>query len=187
LPSIKEECLLWEIDVDEFWTAKQIDASHQLFTNNPKYFSAFYWCHYFVGPNLVISTRNGYANNPSYEWERTWRYLPHFRWASHEPPILVEKTYSGQVQAVRNRGFFTHQETESAGLVFRHFAYVYESQLQFKEIYYGYRGAVVNWEKLQSNLLFPIKLSTYFDWVTDETMVDTAENLGIKPMDNALV
>jgi hypothetical protein len=54
--------------------------------------------------------------------------------------------------------------------------------LQFKEIYYGYRGAVVNWKKLQRNLQFPIKLSTYFDWVTDETMVDLAENLGIKPM-----
>jgi hypothetical protein len=59
--------------------------------------------------------------------------------------------------------------------------------LQFKEIYYGYRGAVINWKKLQSNLLFPVKLSTYFDWVTDETMVDTAKNLGIKPMGDELV
>jgi hypothetical protein len=187
LPSITEQCLLWEIDVDEFWTAQQIDTTHQLFTNNPKKFSAFYWCNYFVGQNIVISTRNGYANNPSFEWERTWRYLPHFRWASHEPPVLVEKTYSGQIQAVRNRGVFTHEETESVGLVFRHFAYVYESQLQFKETYYGYRGAVVNWKRLQKNLLFPIKLSNFFDWVADETLVDKAENLGIEPMGNELV
>jgi hypothetical protein len=182
LSSITEESLLWEIDVDEFWTPTQINAVHQLFTNNPNKFSAFYWCNYFVGPNIVISTRNGYANNPAFEWERTWRYLPHFRWVSHEPPTLAEKTYSGEVRAVRNRGMFTHEETEKEGLVFRHFAYVLESQLQFKQTYYGYKGAVDNWKRLQNNTAYPIKLSTYLDWVSDNTMVDIAENLGIEPM-----
>lgn len=67
LPSISEESLLWEIDVDEFWTATQINTGHQLFSSNPNKFSAFYWCHYFVGKNILISTRNGYANNPSFE------------------------------------------------------------------------------------------------------------------------
>jgi hypothetical protein len=187
LPSISEECLLWEIDVDEFWSASQINLAHQLFSNNPKKFAAFYWCNYFVGPDILISTRNGYANNPSFEWERTWRFLPHFRWAAHEPPTLVEKTYGGYIKAIRTRGAFSHEETERAGLVFRHYAYVFESQLQFKEVYYGYHGAVADWRRLQSNLLFPIKLSLYFDWVADETMVDKAENLGIEPMGDDLV
>ena len=182
LPSITEESLLWEVDVDEFWSASQINTAYQLFINNPKKFSAFYWCHYFVGPKILISTRNCYANNPSFEWERTWRFLPHFRWATHEPPVLIEKTYSGQIKPIRNRGMFSHEDTEKEGLVFQHFAYVYESQLQFKESYYGYANAVNDWKRLQNNQSFPTKLSNFFKWVTDETLVDKADNLNIKPI-----
>jgi hypothetical protein len=67
-------------------------------------------------------------------------------------------------------------------LVFRHYAYVFESQLQFKEVYYGYHGAVADWRRLQNNSFFPTKLSDFFKWVNDETLIDKAENLGIKPM-----
>jgi hypothetical protein len=182
LSSISEECLLWEIDVDEFWSASQINKTHQLFINNPKKYAAFYYCHYFLGANILISTRGGYANNPSFEWERTWRFLPHFRWAAHEPPTLVEKTYSGEIKAIRNRGAFSHQETEKAGLVFEHYAYILEKQLLFKEMYYGYNGAVADWIRLQKNSVFPVKLSEFFKWVTDETMIDKADNLGVKPL-----
>jgi len=182
LPTIDEECLLWEIDVDEFWSVPQINNCHKLFFDNPQKFAAFYWCEYFVGKNILISTRNGYANNPASEWERTWRFLPHFRWAAHEPPTLVEKTYGGQMKAVRNRGAFSHEETEKQGLIFQHFAYALEPQLKFKEIYYGYKGAVASWKRLQSNTLFPVKLSDYFDWVNDETMVDTADALSVKAL-----
>ncbi len=184
LPLITNECLLWEIDVDEFWTSSQINIGHQLFVENPNKYSAYYWCHYFVGKDIIISTRNGYANNPSFEWERTWRFLPHFRWAAHEPPTLIEKTYSGEIKAVRNRGIFLHEETESVGLIFRHYAYVFEAQLQFKESYYGYKGAVADWIKLQNNTLYPAKLSNFFKWVSDDTLVDKVDNLGIKPLIN---
>lgn len=186
LSSINDECLLWQIDVDEFWSSQQINDGHQLFINNPKNFSAFYWCNYFVGQDILISTRYGFANNPLSEWERTWRFLPHFRWAAHEPPLLVEKTYSGQFKAVRDRGQFSHEETEKAGLVFQHYAYVFDAQLKFKEIYYGYNGALTDWMRLQDHSLFPAKLSDFFKWVTDETLVDKADNLGIKPMNNLL-
>lgn len=184
LPFISEECLLWQIDVDEFWSAPQINNAHKLFFSNPKKFAAFYWSHYFVGKNILISTRNGYANNPTFEWERTWRFLPHFRWAAHEPPTLVEKTYGGSIKAVRNRGIFSHEETEKHGLVFQHFAYVLEAQLQFKEAYYGYNGALSDWRRLQNTTSFPIKLSDYLGWVNDETMVDKADALGVEALHN---
>jgi hypothetical protein len=182
LASIKEESLLWQIDVDEFWTEEQIHAAHDLFSQNPEKFSAYYWCEYFVGPNLAISSRNGYANNPIQEWERTWRFLPHFRWISHEPPTLAERTFSGQLKAVRNREIIPHAETEKTGLVFQHFAYVYEHQLEFKEKYYGYKNALHNWRRLQTSSSFPIKLGDFFDWVNDDTLVDNLVNLNIKPI-----
>ena len=184
LQNISDECLLWEIDVDEFWTPDQINTGHRLFSENPNKFAAYYWADYFVGPKLAISSRNGYANNPKIEWERTWRFLPHFRWASHEPPTLVEKTFSGEIRATRNRGYFSHAETEHHGLVFQHYAYVFKEQLEFKEKYYGYKGAEKDWLSLQRHPEFPTKLANFFSWVTDNTTVDTIESLKIKPIIN---
>ena len=182
LRSIKKECLLWQIDVDEFWTVDQIIVAHQMFEDQPKKFAAFYWCHYFVGPNLLILTRYGYANNPNFEWQRTWRFKPHFFWAAHEPPTLVERDFSGKIKPVMNRGVFSHEETEAKGLVFQHFAYVTPSQLTFKESYYGYKNALADWQKLQSSQNLPTLLRNYFSWVGDETLVGEIESVGIKPL-----
>ena len=184
LKSIQKECLLWQIDVDEFWTKEQILAGHKMFEDNPKKYAAFFWCHYFVGPNLLITTRNGYANNPTYEWQRVWRFKPHFFWAAHEPPTLVELDYSGKLNSVINRGVFSHDETEKNGLVFQHFAYVTPSQLTFKESYYGYKNALENWKKLQTSSNFPVLLKNYFPWVEDDTLVGDSTTAGIKPLVN---
>lgn len=182
LKSIQKECLLWQIDADEFWTQDQILSTLQMFNEEPKKFVAYYWCHYFVGPQLLLLTRYGYANNPNYEWQRTWRYRPHFFWASHEPPTLVERDYSGRIKPTSLRGVFTHEETEARGLVFQHFAYATASQLVFKENYYGYKNALSSWNRLQGNTLFPAKLSDYFTWVNDSTLVGKASSIGIHPI-----
>ena len=182
LKHIKKECLLWEVDVDEFWTAPQILEALSMFEGSPSKYTAFYWCHFFVGPELIVATRVGYGNNPQFEWQRTWRYKPHFFWASHEPPILVEKDYSDKLRPVLARGIFSHDETESRGLVFQHYAYVSEKQLSFKEIYYGYKEAVFNWCRLQKEITFPVKLSGYFKWVNDDTLVERSSSLGVDPL-----
>lgn len=131
---------------------------------------------------IVISTRIGYADNSSFEWERTWRFLSHFRWARHEPPILIEKTYGDEIKLIRKRGVFSPEDTEKENLVFQHFAYVYKSQLQFKESYYGYKGALADWTRLQNNSVFPAKLSDFFKWVNDETLVDTIASQNVNPI-----
>ena len=89
LPSIKEPCLLWQIDNDELWTVAQIDTVHALFTRDPARTAAYYWCWYYVAPGKIISTRHNYAQDPAREWLRTWRYAPGAHWVAHEPPILA--------------------------------------------------------------------------------------------------
>ncbi|BAT55078.1 Glycosyl transferase, group 1 [Nostoc sp. NIES-3756] len=179
LTNIQEECLLWQVDVDELWTLEQICTSREIFINNPDKTAAFYWCWYFVGEKLIISTRNCYAQNPQQEWLRTWRFKPGYIWAAHEPPILVEPLADGQYRSVASTNPFLHQETEAHGLIFQHFAYVTEEQLSFKEKYYGYKNAVVRWKELQKNNRFPVFLREYFPWVTDETQVDISHQQGI--------
>ena len=182
LTNIQEECLLWQIDVDELWSVEQICKARQAFVDNPDKTAAFYWCWYFVGENLVISTRNCYTQNPQQDWLRTWRFKPGYFWAAHEPPILVETLPDGKLQNIASVNAFLHDEMEQEGLVFQHFAYVTAEQLRFKEQYYGYRNAVSQWTALQSEKSFPVLLSQYFSWVSDRTMVDTAESLGIVPI-----
>ncbi|WP_414751966.1 FkbM family methyltransferase [Anabaena sp. CCY 9910] len=182
LPNIREECLLWQVDVDEIWTLAQICTAREMFISNPSKTSAFYWCWYFVGEKLIISTRNCYAQNPQQEWLRTWRFKPGYIWASHEPPILVEPLADGQYNNVASTNPFLHQETEAHGLVFQHFAYVTQEQLSFKEKYYGYKNAVDQWICLQNNHKFPILLREYFPWVKDDTQVNIAYRCGVVPI-----
>ncbi|GCL34209.1 glycosyl transferase group 1 [Planktothrix agardhii CCAP 1459/11A] len=182
LSNIQEECLLWQIDVDELWTVEQIYTTRQMFITHPEKTAAFYWCWYFVGENLLISTRNCYAENPQQDWLRTWRFKPGMVWAAHEPPILVETLPDSQQQNVASINPFLHHETEQQGLVFQHFAYVMPEQLQFKEEYYGYQNALTQWQNLQSATQFPVFLREYFAWVQDQTQVKTATACGITPI-----
>lgn len=182
LVNIHEECLLWQIDVDELWTLEQICTTRKLFISHPEKTAAFYWCWYFVGENLIISTRNCYAQNPQQDWLRTWRFKPGAFWAAHEPPILLETLADGSYQNIGTANPFLHQDTEKQDLIFQHFAYITPEQLQFKEEYYGYNNAVAQWQNLQTNTKFPTFLRDYFAWVGDETRVDIAESCGVIPI-----
>lgn len=182
LENIQEECLLWQVDVDELWTLEQLCSARDLFIKNPEKTAAFYWCWYFVGENLLISTRNCYAQNPQQEWLRTWRFRPGCIWAAHEPPVLVEKLPDGNLKNIAAVNPFMHGDTEKQGLVFQHFAYTTKEQLQFKQEYYGYSGAVSQWNDLQQQTKFPLLLRDYFAWVGDETTVDRASSYGVVPI-----
>ena len=182
LKNINEECLLWQVDADELWTVEQICTMRSMFIQHPDKTAAYYLCHYFVGENLVITTRNTYGNHTSYEWLRTWRFKPGFRWASHEPPRLCQQTQNGQWIDVATMSPFMHEETKAQNLIFHHYAYVLEEQLRFKEVYYGYRNAVEQWKALQRESNFPVALKNYFAWVKDSAQVNTVQSQNIHPI-----
>jgi hypothetical protein len=182
LARIRTHALLWQIDADELWTVDQIQTAYKLFLQHSEKTAAYYWCWYFVGEKLLITTRNCYAENPQQEWLRTWRYRPGMQWYSHSPPRLIEPTANGQWRDVGQVDPFSHAETEAYGLVFQHYAYVTQEQLQFKECYYGYAGAISQWKRLQQEIRLPVRLRQYFSWVGDLTMVDRPEVRGVTPI-----
>ena len=190
LANLREPCLLWQVDVDEYWTLEQILACRRMFQEDPSRRAAFFWCHFYVGPALVLASRDNYGNNSRFEWLRVWRYRPGDQWISHEPPMLAGpwqllrtrfRRLLGKRPKVRLKRLraFTHAETEAAGLVFTHLAYVLPSQATFKETYYGYRGAREQWQALQRQERFPLPLRDYFAWVKDGALVDRASALGL--------
>jgi glycosyltransferase involved in cell wall biosynthesis/ADP-heptose:LPS heptosyltransferase/Flp pilus assembly protein TadD len=178
LERISERCLLWQLDVDELWTVEQLCAGRALFLKQPEKTAAYYYCHFFVGPDLVITSRDTYGNHTGYEWLRTWRFTPGLRWTAHEPPRLcsTDGVDLAMVDPLR------HAETEAAGLVFQHFAYALESQVAFKEKYYGYRDGVTHWRRLQELSEFPALLREFLPWVGDGSTVDTVTACKVTPL-----
>ena len=166
--------MLWQVDVDEIWTSDQISAVRDLFIQSPEKSAAFYLCQFFVGPSLVTTTVNTYGNYLGSEWLRTWRFRQGDSWLAHEPPQLVRQQ-CGVAVDVATINPFMHAETVEKGLVFHHYAYATEDQIRFKEVYYGYKGAVEQWRALQRAERFPVKLKDYFSWVEDEAEVDRYE------------
>jgi hypothetical protein len=153
--------ILMEIDSDELWETRQLTQMHSMFTAMRDRDCAYFPCDYRVGPNLRTITPGAYGNNPG-EWLRAWRYTPGMRMQSHEPPMLG----AGPVKP------FTLEETRAMGLTFLHPAYATEKQVAFKEIYYGYAGAVEQWRRLQANTVWPAKLKDFLPWSDDRAMVD---------------
>lgn len=194
LAAMRRAGLLWEVDVDELWTSEQLIRGRELFLAHPDRRAAYYRCRYFVGPDRVVSTRDGYGNG-SYEWLRTWRYRPGDRWLAHEPPVLVTRWEHWRQWRRLRRGkrpklpfhpgdptLLSRDETEAAGLVFQHLAYVFASQIRFKERYYGYAGLEDRWRALQAASPLPVRLRDYFPWVTDDALVDRASAHGLVPL-----
>ncbi len=181
LVSLKEECLLWQIDADELWTPEQIMLVRRLFMAHPKKSAAYFYCNFFVGERLVVTGRGSYGNNTDYEWLRCWRFAPGCCWHSHEPPRLcVEK--DGTWVDLATIDPLSHANAETYGLRFQHFAYVTEEQLRFKEAYYGYRDALKHWKSLQRHPSFPTALEKFFPWVFCHTIVDTASARKVEPL-----
>lgn len=166
-----EPCLLLQVDSDELWTVEQLMKLRQMFIENPEKNCAYFRCDYRVGPNVRITSSEGYGNNSAYEWHRAWRWHRGLQFQSHEPPVL------GNFQPKP----FTHAETCEAGLVFRHEAYSTEKQVAFKQRFYGsaanpkghlYRDAVAKWRALQLNTKWPVDLKEYMPWVGEGVAAD---------------
>lgn len=153
------EGLVWQLDIDELWTAQQISETRKLFLFNPLKTGALFRCRYFVGPDLVITSTETYGNQFD-EWKRVWRFKVSDHFISHEPPKVSFQ-----------ENLFWQPDTEAKGLVFDHMAYATEAQVNFKEKYYGYSGAVEQWKKLQANTVWPTSLKKYLHWVNDDAVV----------------
>ena len=154
LDQIKEPCVLLEADSDEFLEADQLVRLVELFQRT-NFRVARFFCRFFVAPNIVITSEDSYGNRPS-EWTRAWRFCPGMILKSHEPPVIAGAT---EPCAIR-------EMTRHEGLVFAHWAYMFEWQVAFKERFYGYTDAVKHWRRLQTNRVFPIReLRDYLPWV----------------------
>ena len=188
LPNVPDGSLLWEVDVDELWTARQVEDVRKMFIDDPAKLMAAFSCWYFVGPSLIVARDdvNGkLAPWPKDEWLRVWRLQPKSFWAAHEPPTLVQ-LMNGLPQDTYKSRRFSAEETARKGAVFQHFSYVLEEQVQFKQDYYGYRDAVDHWREVQHNTQWPLDVKRAFHWWNYDAQTDgvilPCAAVGIEPL-----
>ncbi len=164
LASIHEAGLLWQIDADELWSVEQVVRTRELFAAFPTRTSAHFYCSFHITAHHIISKGQAYANNPAYEWRRVWRFMPGDRWVSHEPPKLCRGRQGLDID-LSVVDPIPHATTQASGLVFTHYAYATESQVAFKERYYGYAGAVAGWKGLCAREGPSVNISDHLPWV----------------------
>lgn len=153
--------ILMQIDADEIWTPAQIETIYIAFQKNATRNSARFWCRFFFGHNIVITPENTDHGHTG-DWFRVWRFFPGMKFMTHEPPKLENF----------NENSFSAKETSALGLVFDHQAYLYESQVRFKEKYYGYENAVNQWRTFQANTVWPTPLKKWISWSHNNDMAD---------------
>ncbi len=156
LSHAKYDGILMQIDSDEMWTAENIDKICEVFDSDESVRMMKFFCRYYLGPDIISVGDNSYGNNPG-EWLRAWRFRRGMQFNSHEPPVLN-----------LNQGrCLSRDQTKAMGLVFDHYSYALEKQLNFKEKFYGYTGAVEQWKRLQANTQWPCRLKDFLPWVDD--------------------
>jgi hypothetical protein len=174
IQDIAEPCCLLQVDCDEIWTAEQIEKIVEAFGKCPHIYRMYFWCRYFLGPDIIATSENGYGNRKGVEWLRAFRFMPGMTFSKHEPPVL-----SGNSRGVS----LSRDETRAMGLVFEHYAWQLESQAAFKEKFYGYRNAAACWRRLQENKNWPVKdLRSFLPWVGPGASADrfkSCEELGM--------
>ena len=151
--------VVMQIDSDEIWRADQLEAIFGHLKGCEEGRAMQFHCNYYVGQNKKVVTREGFGSN-WYEWFRAWKWGKDVHFTSHEPPKL-------NVQSM----MIPRAVTEAWGLTFDHFAYATKEQAQFKEDFYGYKGLVEGWEKLQQTTS-PVRLRDYFPFITDKSVAD---------------
>lgn len=159
LADIKEPCVLLQADADEFWSADKLVTLVRLIGCYQSCNCARFFARFFLGPNIVTVGENSYGNQ-AWDWYRAWRYSGQHL-VSHEPPKIegLDKCISRDV-------------TRHYDLIFDHWAYMFESQVHYKESFYGYKDAVKNWRRLQANTVWPTKLKPFLPWVDENAVAD---------------
>jgi len=149
LPKLEDGCLLWQLDVDEFWKPDQVRQIVAEFEKRPELTAGWFDCDYFFGWDRCSSRPGVFGNFREYEWLRVWRYQKGDSWGSHEPPRLIRNSEIGsRKEDVGRISPMRQDETRARGWKFQHFALTDRAQMEFKEIYYGHCGLIAGLDEL---------------------------------------
>ena len=174
LPHLNYKCILWEIDIDEFYPLSSMIELYDMFVDNPTKTVA-------IVPHIAFMSKTKYVVHDGNGWgsqsfPRPWRYEPGCIWKSHEPPVLV----NARGQELNRLNPFQGKEVEHLG--YHHYGYVHPSQIRFKESYYGYKGLYDGWMKMK-DIVGKVNIYDFFKFSdTKNTIADDWQGECLIPM-----
>jgi hypothetical protein len=151
------QTFLWEVDVDEQWNKPDMAAAEAELIKNKAKTGCFY-SNYFVGKNIVSDGLWGEGRSDRQPllnaYRRLWLWKGE-RFSAHEPPTLCTGNAPEVLLSQR----------------FNHYAYYFDADVKFKELYYKYDGLYDKWLALQSAQTFPQPLTALLarGWGSDKT------------------
>jgi hypothetical protein len=160
-----EYVFLWQVDIDEQWTASQMDeAEKELIDNNGN--CGCFLANHYVGKNLVAKGQwgegKGSPDNPlEFAYRRLWVWEGQ-QFRTHEPPAL--NTGNGKEVLLSQR--------------FNHYSYYFEKDVIFKSKYYkDYEDIHTCWLALQKETVFPQPVSCLIGgfWGSTDTVIEKME------------
>ena len=156
--SIRDGDIVIQIDSDEIWSPETIENA-VYFLSRSEYGGLACPCRYFITPNRVLTTPGTHGNHTEYEWRRMWKGYGGFRFRRHEPPEIN-----------RDIKYMPWHICAKLGITFDHYAYVTPAQVMFKEEYYGYKGALKEWQTLCSVKDCNVDVSKYLSWIKEKSV-----------------
>eukprot|EP00903_Cladosiphon_okamuranus_P018662 g17176.t1 len=151
--------------------ADREDRQQQHSHNRTSRECAYFDCHFFVGPDLVTVTEDGWGHSAGNEWLRAWVFRPRQSlWLQHAPPQLARHDEAAGWKMLAGDQCISRAETRERGLGFTHYAYVFEEQVRFKDEFYGHSemvktaDAVAEWVALQEATP-PVPLADHLTWL----------------------
>ncbi len=175
-----QSCTLLQLDADELWSAQALAKAARLFDDREQE-CALVDCHFFIAPDLVTTSRGAgiYSHDDRSEWLRLWklREAEEYLWAAHAPPLLLRLAAGGRWHPLAGDCIAHSITTGQLGIAFTHYAYYFRHQVEFKEHFYGYDGAVHAWQSLRDEWLTnltagtasgPVDVAKRLSWIYKE-------------------
>jgi len=131
----KDTDFVWVLDADEIWKAKDIDVIFDMLSTDKFDSMSFKATSFYGGFDRYMT---GFEEN--FEVHRIQRYYSGCRWATHRPPTI--NAPDGKPWS--KHAHLGHNDTDSLGLRFYHYSYVFPSQMKAKAEYYAEMGGTIH-------------------------------------------
>ncbi len=126
---------LWQVDIDEFYTAKDIQCILKMLQKNPDITSvSFKQITFWGGFNYV--TDGWYLRRGAEIYHRLFKWGPGFRYVTHRPPTV----YDPQGVNLRELKWINGYQLAQQGIFLYHYSLVFPKQVLDKCIYYSQTG-----------------------------------------------
>lgn len=122
---------LWQVDIDEFYRSRHIQAVVNMLTEDPSIDAVSFRMLTFWGSTDYL-TDGWFLRNGMNEFHRLFRWKPGYRYISHRPPTVVDECGTD----VRKLHWLSAKDLEKNGIYLYHYSLLFPKQVFDKCRYY---------------------------------------------------